>query len=338
MLRIDNVCTFAGMIWRFFDNSGHHVCTFYFCSSRVAVLKEGIFQLDIFLGWFMSLPAYKVTDFELRFILWSCSELFKLCSGCFISSKKYINATPNLISFLVFFCYWWWGEAIYLVKKDANNKICARALWYSWFISKKMWGVQSSLFSTVGHYFIWHIYCICSGKLSFCQHIFQLCIGIHSYEQYKAADPLCRGKSLNCLFTNPHEIRLRHFTALAAGEMRKQMNEEKTKRLINSSPVLINKHRAWLPLSLECPDYRGGECGDSNAPKHGTTHYSFPGLFWVRTRLPECLRSSSLWPSITGKLNRSPMPRCHGVQSAIIFSPAQQLDGATANHGWRRPG
>lgn len=32
-----------------------------------------------------------------------------------------------------------------------------------------------------------------------------------------------------------------------------------------------------------------------------------------------CLRSSTVLPSITGKLNRSPTPRCHGVQSAIFF-------------------
>lgn len=67
-----------------------------------------------------------------------------------------------------------------------------------------------------------------------------------------------------------------------------------------------------------------------NAP---LSRYCFSGLRWICSSMLQCLRTDTRWPSITGKLNCSPMPRCHRVQSAIIFSQTQQLDAGTANQG-----
>lgn len=57
----------------------------------------------------------------------------------------------------------------------------------------------------------------------------------------------------------------------------------------------------------------------SNDWKPSLSRYCFSVLRWVCSSMLQCLRTGTLWPSITGKLNCSPMPRCHRVNQPLFF-------------------
>lgn len=103
---------------------------------------------------------------------------------------------------------------------------------------------------------------------------------------------------------------------------------------INLSPGFCGQNSTWLSLIWEkrfiAVAFWQSAPMPGNAP---LSRYCFSCLRWVCSSMLQCLRTGTLWPCITGKLNCSLMPRCHRVQSAIIFSQTQQLDAGTANQG-----